>query len=246
MRQNVATTLAKDVAHRRPKLRWNASLGKHRTMKRSFLRCSDSFKRSTWTIQRSGTSVTTEYQLDDGKPRTNITKHKDLESAKLDVERKTKRKMSEGYSEKPQSIRHDVLGLIRHIVRINPELDEYQTKVELDGRKVEMLLYSDKSLGIQETIEHANTFVKRFDVFRKKLDRYLGKEVLKGINRWRESRIPLEPSQLCELLPIAGVNFHADKSLSIDFRPPVRLLDYHFITIWGNLSGEFSDYSIEG
>ena len=102
----------------------------------------------------------------------------------------------------PERIVDPVLGKLRFSVALDG-VDEYQTKLTLDGRRVTFDLYTDKAGRLTSCIKRARRIVERFDAIKAKMQRYIEREVLPGFNEnCRSGKEPLQIEQVMKRLKL--------------------------------------------
>src|SRR5262245_4100838 len=163
--------------------------------------------------------------------------------SKHSVERKTKA----APKPTPDDIDDPKLGLLRFTYHINPELDEYEGNIELNGRSVELRFYSDEKLDLAPTIKRTRELVHRHNAIMKRADKYLIARILPHYNDvWRmEAEPAMKKAELLDRVRLDEITVHADGRATYWYAAG-DLFAGHGMQLFLSAETEFTDHDLPG
>lgn len=139
------------------------------------------------------------------------------------------------------------LGLLRFISHLNPELDEFEGSVSIEGQDVQLVLYTDESLNLDATIKRTRELIRRHGANMKRAAMYLGHNLLPHYNNgWRNEGDPkLTRKAMVDHMKLTEIVVHADGTASYWFDVG-DLFRGHALLLFMDSKTEFVDYDTPG
>jgi len=108
----------------------------------------------------------------------------------------------------PERIKDPVLGMLQFSAALDG-MDEYQTKVVLDGRRITLDLYTDGSGDLKPCIDRARRIVAGYAAIKAKIRTYVRTKVFPNYNEtWRPDKKPITLDQFLNRLKLVTVTTH--------------------------------------
>ncbi len=156
------------------------------------------------------------------------------------------KKKRERTSNLPDRIDDPVLGTLRFSAALDG-MDEYQTKLVLDGRRVTFDLYTDDAGSLTPCIKRARRIVERFDAIKQKMHRYIEREIFPTYNAtWRPDKKPLTFGQVLNRLKLSFVTTHPRPEATFWFEARGDLFLWHSLQLRMAERNRFVGYDMPG
>ena len=137
----------------------------------------------------------------------------------------------ERFSNLPERIEDRVLGTLRFSASLDAQ-DEYQATITIDGLPVKFDLYTDPKGSLSPCIKRARQIVERFESIKRKMHRYIEREIFPTYNTtWRSDKKPLTLDQVISRLKLTFVTTHPEPKATFWFDARGDLFLWHSLQL---------------
>lgn len=143
-----------------------------------------------------------------------------------------------------KTITDETLGKLRQTAMLTKTNLEYTTHYMLDGKKIEFILYTDEESGeLEDTLRHAKVLINKFSTAKKKIERYLKKEVYPGVKKHCDSKLSF--TDFVQELKLDCICIHSAGERTYMFNAG-DVFSGHDLWLIGDASGNITDFDTPG